>query len=67
MQKFGRCELCGRAGLVADYGPKSEDICVDCANSPELREHVDREMIKRHGKELVDQWYSQAYTGITKH
>ena len=64
MQKHGACELCGGIGLVADYGLNGEFICVKCGSAPEIIEHVDKEMIKRHGKEQVRTWVTNALSKI---
>lgn len=67
MQKHGTCELCGRSGLIADYGLKGEFICVKCANAPELAEHMEQEMLRRWGPAQVHQWTKDALRGKTIH
>lgn len=70
MQKYGECELCGGHKLVANYGFHGEYICVDCSLKDEkLSEHVAKELVRRHGKEKVQEIMADVMTesGWTKH
>ncbi len=68
MQRFGRCELCGRVSLTADYGFHNEYICVPCSmDGGPLEKHVTDEMIRRHGREKLQDWTAGALGIKTRH
>lgn len=61
MQKYGTCELCGKHELVADFGFNGEFICVECGcKDPKLSQHIDDEMVRRHGIEFVKEIIDEA-------
>lgn len=68
MQKYDKCSICEEHKLVADYGFHNEYICIDCTlNDEKLTEHVDKEMLRRHGRAKLQKLLSDALGGIVRH
>lgn len=66
-QKFGECQLCQGIGIVNDYGPNGEYICVECAVTKFEFPTIMAEMQKRLGEERVIELVQEILSDKTKH